>query len=289
MNSISFTECLLFNVFLIGILLNSCGSDYKQIEIIPEDNQYSFSVFGDSRDGNAIYSLLQRNSVISGNPEFTVHLGDMISSPDSVDQWPFFIALTNTYLPVDSSFYPVIGNHDVEDANSFRLFLAAFSKLEKTGYYAKILRDCFCVFLNSEDLEIEPGVIGPAQLLWLKEQLSSKAAKDAKFRIIFVHRPPFPKNHHRDKPLQPSDELHNLFQEYNVQIVASGHEHSYNRSEKDDVIYIITGGAGSPLYPDANPEDAFFHYVKVFYLGNTLQIRSIDISGRIRDDFKINL
>lgn len=271
------------------LLLATCGTSQRSIpDQLPEGAAYYFSIFGDSRDGNDIYSILQNRSVLVGKPLAAIHLGDMISTPKSSEQWPSFVSLTETYF-ANQSFYPVIGNHDVEDARSYDLFMATFPQLDTPGYEVENIGDCFCIILNSEDLEVRPGVIGPTQLAWLEAQLGSEAAQKAPFRVVFVHRPPFPQHHHKDKPLQPIENLHELFTKYKVAAVFAGHEHSYGRMEKDGVFYIVSGGAGSPLHADAGPDAAFYHYVQVSYLKTALQVRAIDHMGKVRDDFTIPL
>ncbi|HYX33862.1 MAG TPA: metallophosphoesterase [Oligoflexus sp.] len=277
-----------FNVYL-ALVLATCGtSERSTTDQLPSGAEYYFSIFGDSRDGNDMYSVLQNRSVMVGMPRAAVHLGDMISTHQSSEQWPSFVALTETYYQAQK-FYPVIGNHDVGDARSYDLFLAVFPQLAQPGYEVEQIGECFCIFTNSEDLEVKPGVIGPTQLAWLEAQLSSEAAQKARFRMVFTHRPPFPQHHHRDKPLQPTDTLHQLFQTYKVTAVIAGHEHSYSRLEKDGITYVVSGGAGSPLHTSAGPDAAFYHYIQVSLLNSALQFRTIDHTGKIRDDFKIEL
>lgn len=271
------------------LLLATCGTSQRSIpDELPDGAAYYFSIFGDSRDGNDIYSILQNRSVMVGKPLAAIHLGDMISTPKSTEQWPSFVALTETYFE-NQRFFPVIGNHDVEDPRSHDLFMATFPQLDAPGYEVENIGDCFCIILNSEDLEVRPGVIGPTQLAWLEAQLSSDSAQKAPFRIVFVHRPPFPQHHHEDKPLQPAEDLHELFKKYGVTAVFAGHEHSYSRKEKDGIFYVISGGAGSPLHADAGLDAAFYHYVQVSYLKTALQVRTIDHTGKVRDDFTIQL
>lgn len=271
------------------MVLATCGTTQRSTtDQLPDGAEYYFSIFGDSRDGNHIYSVLQNRSVMVGKPLAAVHLGDMISTHQSSEQWPSFVALTQTYFEAQR-FYPVIGNHDVGDARSFDLFLAVFPQLNTPGYEVEQIGECFCIFTNSEDLEVRPSVIGPTQLAWLETQLASEAAQKARFRMVFTHRPPFPQHHHRDKPLQPADTLHRLFQTYKVAAVFAGHEHSYSRVEKDGIVYVISGGAGSPLHTTAGPDAAFYHYIQVSHLKTALQFRTIDHTGKIRDDFKIDL
>jgi hypothetical protein len=44
------------------------------------------------------------------------------------------------------------------------------------------------------------------------------------------------------------DDFHDLFVQYDVDIVFSGHDHQYYRALRDGIYYVITGGGGAPLY-----------------------------------------
>ena len=152
------------------MVVTTCGTSSRlSSDQLPDGTEYYFSIFGDSRDGNDIYSTLQNRSTKAGKPLATIHLGDMISTHHNTEQWPSFVSLTRTYVE-DGKFYPVIGNHDVADEKSLDLFLAVFPEMKK-GYIAEKIGDCFCIFLNSEDREDRTGVIGPTQLSWLQEEL----------------------------------------------------------------------------------------------------------------------
>src|SRR5262249_61791186 len=40
-----------------------------------------------------------------------------------------------------------------------------------------------------------------------------------------------------------------IFERYGVDAVFSGHDHVYERSEKNGIRYFVSGGGGAPLYP----------------------------------------
>ncbi|MBU1882292.1 hypothetical protein KKA08_09655, partial [bacterium] len=46
-----------------------------------------------------------------------------------------------------------------------------------------------------------------------------------------------------------------LFAEYGVDLVINGHNHSYERLEKEGITYIVTGGGGAPLYDKTDVGD----------------------------------
>ena len=60
-----------------------------------------------------------------------------------------------------------------------------------------------------------------------------------------------------------------LFERYHVDAVLAGHDHSYQRLERNGVAYFVSGGGGAPLYEqgrcDPYDEVALQHYAAVHH------------------------
>jgi len=101
------------------------------------------------------------------------------------------------------------------------------------------------------------------QFEWLKKELSSSQAKH---KFVFMHRPTFdPSEIYQDYTMsgrEVTQELMRLFTKFKVDYVFAGHIHGYARAERDGVIYIVTAGAGAPLYLPAGM-GGFYNYVRV--------------------------
>jgi hypothetical protein len=82
------------------------------------------------------------------------------------------------------------------------------------------------------------------------------------------------------------DELHRLFVKTGVTMVLSGDDHRYDRREKDHVLYIITGGGGSPLAA-LRERGGYFHYVWVTVDGDRIEGVVVDQEKQVRDRFAI--
>ena len=84
-----------------------------------------------------------------------------------------------------------------------------------------------------------------------------------------------------------------LFDEYNVDIVFSGHDHDYEHSVVSDVVYIVNGGGGGTLRDPAhyNPYSVYFaktnHCVSITIDGNTLTGVGVQPDGTQFDPFTI--
>ena len=64
-------------------------------------------------------------------------------------------------------------------------------------------------------------------------------------------------------------QLMEVFKKYKVDYVCAGHIHGYARAERDGIVYVVTGGAGAPLYL---PREfgGINHYVKIWVAGDKI-------------------
>jgi predicted phosphodiesterase len=280
-------RCILTVSLLLLLSVPGCSARTGSSDQIPPGTTDYVAVFGDSRDNNQIFSYLLRSALWNRRPSAVVHLGDMISSPSSFGQWPVFANIVRSFS-VRDIFLPVVGNHDVDSADSLEIFRTVFPEVPASGYYTHKVGPCFALFLNTEESDTEAGTVSATQLDWARSTLAGNDAQSAQCRIVLTHRPVFPQNHHKGKDLQPSAELVALFQDEKVNLVLSGHEHSYSHIEKDGIHYVVSGGAGSPLFLDAGPEAAFFHYLQLAFTDTSINVRAIEISGKVRDEFNVS-
>lgn len=241
-----------------------------------------FAVIGDSRDGEKVYRRLLKK-ILDRKPHFIIHLGDMISKADE-KEWERFFEISEA---IDIPFFPVIGNH--EGAGTTRgeeLYRKQFILPEGKTYYAFQTGGALFAIVDSEKDERK---IVDDQWSWLKDILSSTHTS---LKMVFMHSPLFvpadsPKvGKVMDKHPLARDGLHQLFVKNKVNVVFQGDDHRYYRMEKDQILYIITGGGGAPLYPPREV-GGYFHYVWVTFQEGRLEGEAIDLGGKIQDRFVI--
>lgn len=58
----------------------------------------------------------------------------------------------------------------------------------------------------------------------------------------------------------------------------AGHIHAYAEATRDGVRYIITGGAGAPLYAREHPQ-AFYHHVRVTVNGTDVSTEIVEVES----------
>lgn len=243
---------------------------------------YTFAVMGDNRSGDRVYSKILAE-VMRRGPAFAINVGDVIPNPGNRSQWANFHQLSAV---LTMPYYLVPGNHDIDDRKSLEVWREEVDLPGNETFYSFTRgRDLFVV-LNSCDPENERRIAGK-QLAWLEKTLDPKRYDH---QFVFLHHPPYlwkgatHEGEALDEHPAERDALHRLFTDKRVTAVFAGHEHTYRRMERDGVLYVVTGGAGSPLYGRKGP-GAFNHFVFLTVDGKNVRGQVIDRDGVLRDEF----
>ncbi len=261
---------------LVGALAWATGAAPKTL---------TFAVFGDCRPAKAGAPYLPVLShiaahIVADRPDFVIGTGDYIlgsKDPKVVRRQyqDFFRAVSPLKAHGRPPVYWAAGNHDIQktEANE-AIYRQVFGKL----YYSFDRGPCHFIILNTDSAR-ESGRIAGAQLQWLQRDL--QAHRSAEYKFICFHQPLYPVDGHMGSSLDAHpterDALHQLFVRYRVTCCFMGHEHEFNQQMRDKVRYIITGGAGAPLYL---PEKmgGFYHYllVTVNPVGYHVQVKRVN-------------
>ncbi|MFA6169494.1 MAG: metallophosphoesterase [Candidatus Margulisiibacteriota bacterium] len=216
---------------------------------------FSFAVFGDNQGNDELLTKLIAGWNRDKELDFVVNLGDFTVYGKKAEYQAFLKKTALLKIPIRY----VQGNHDGV-AGGWR----NFEKLIGPAYYAFDHDDCRFIVLNNSFRES----FDRGQFNWLKSQLA--AAKGKKI-FVFMHKPVFdPSEIYKDYVMSGravTEELTGLFSKYKVRYVFAGHIHGYAKSERDGVVYIVSGGAGGPLHL---PRElgGFYHYVKITVNGD---------------------
>lgn len=219
-----------------------------------------FAVAGDSRDGPQIYRrLLER--VMADQVAFLIHTGDLVNKGTEA-QWLDFEALMAGFsLP----FYPVPGNHDALGGKLDGYLAHSGAPAAHYAFDRGPVHFCLA--------DSHHGGVTAAELAWLREDLGATAQP---LRMVVVHHPPFDPDGSDHIMAFGNREFMALMSEMDVDYVFAGHIHAYARGERDGVQYVITGGAGAPLYSSGHPQ-ALHHYLHVTVQGEDVTVELVPV------------
>jgi 1,2-diacylglycerol 3-alpha-glucosyltransferase len=211
---------------------------------------YSFAVFGDNQGNYTLFNDLLSKLKQEKGLNFVVQTGDFVPYGEEAHYIKYRQLMAGLKLP----YYQVMGNHDGVKGG-WRNFAKYFGP---TYYSFDYEGDRFIIVDNAYRQSFDAK-----QFKWLKSEL---ARPGARHKFVFMHKPVFdPSEIYQDHIMSSRaviEELKRLFVKYRVDYVLAGHIHGYARSEKDGVTYIVSGGAGGPLY--LPPElGGFYNYVRI--------------------------
>jgi len=241
------------------------------------DADLFFLAWGDCR---TYYERLARMSALAARdlPDFSVHTGDLVDEGTVPEDWDRFFEAAAPLLRT-GALWPAMGNHEYDA----KLYRELFVLPEPKRYYTFTAGPAQFFVLDAD----WNGRRDPAQTAWLQAALS---ACTARFRFVVLHQPVV------SCPcddFSPETSVYHLFgrliEQGKVAAVFQGHNHNYQRAERNGVLYITTGGAGAPLYPigDLTPETKFArvvnHYVRVRLHERTMALEAVDLNGVVFD------
>ncbi len=241
-----------------------------------------FGVFGDSGFGEAITEELAAQ-LSEHDPDMVFHTGDLVylayqeGNPLAAYQTKWFA--TMSALVRNTAIYPVPGNHEYDGdvtRNGLPYYFEAFPMLAAIdgGWYSApegIRREWYALefgslqvlFLNSQQLY--GGAARQEQDAWVTTRL-----EDERFTasIVVFHVPPFTSGRHPMDGAAIRSSWVPAFEASNVVLVISGHDHNYERLERNGITYIVSGGGSSVLYPlqDRRSESLKFEAVSHYAL-----------------------
>jgi 3',5'-cyclic AMP phosphodiesterase CpdA len=226
--------------------------------------KFSFAVFGDNREGDSAFKKIIQMVNKDRDIKFCVNTGDLTPHGWSSEYDKYWKMCTACKVKI----YDTIGNHDLGLFDAGRNIFK--KKYDGTYYYFDRDGSRFIVLDNAKSRGM-----GRGQFIWLKDVLDTKMTK-----FVFMHMPIFdPSDTYPNYIMMPKDEneaLNKLLIREDVRYVFGGHIHGYGREERDGIIYILTAGAGAPLYLPAF-NGGFYHYVKVTVDGSKITDKVVRI------------
>ena len=259
---------------------------------------FRFVVLGDTRtDHGAHRQVAALVDELGG--DFYLHTGDMVEDGDSGENWQTFFDIEQPLMS-RMVMWPVMGNHEHRSDTLYDSLFHPPTPPGSTSYYSFDYSNCHFTVIDSDTEFTE----GSEQYNWIEADLASAQA-DGKIQHIFAlyHRPSYSSGWHGTEGLPLAETFHPLFTKYGVEMVFSGHDHDYERSQVDDIYYIVSGGGGAP-YPPLLPEDqapnpgnnpnsqvflGIFHAIRCDVQGEEVACDVVDLTRSVRDSFGVNV
>lgn len=251
----------------------------------PADGRpFSFLLYGDSRSDPATHAGIVRGMLRTPS-DFLVGTGDFTVRGGDPRDWDIFFAVERKLL-ADRCLFTAIGNHELFGAgrsgevaflqyfatgvesggprlyDTFRWSNARFFVLSAMEYFSASERDWLVRELEKAD--DEPGI---------------------DHRFVVLHIGPYSSGPHGPNQRMHEAGIPDLLRKHRVSLVFSGHDHIYERGDAEGLKYIVSGGAGAPLYPvkrhlpTAAKVESTYHFVEVTVDGEAVKTRAVRLDG----------
>jgi predicted phosphodiesterase len=218
---------------------------------------------------------------------FVLMLGDNIyEGPASRDDYQRkFEEPYRRLLDKGVKFYATLGNHDDPREVIYPLF-----NMDGERYYSFAPPEDVLakIATHAEFFAVDSTNLDRAQLRWLDERLGKSSAA---WKICFLHHPLYTSGRYRTWARGFRLILEPLLVEHDVDVVFSGHEHIYQRTElQSGIQYFVSGGAGSLRPGDGTPAsyvartfDTDYHFMLIEIDGDALHFQAISRTGATVD------
>ncbi|MHA1686164.1 MAG: fibronectin type III domain-containing protein [Candidatus Heimdallarchaeaceae archaeon] len=247
-----------------------------------------FIVWGDSRTDR----IARRGVVEAVAPifhDFSIFTGDLVDYGSKTALWHKWfsdMAPEVQYHPL----MPVLGNHEDNHTNYYTMFELP----GKEEYYSFDYGPAHFIVLHS--CVADYGGTFDEQVQWIQKDL--EANKDAKWLFVSIHRPFFASSsrYYEGRYDDLKETFLPILEKYNVTAVFSGHDHFYERLEYNNISFIVTGGAGAPLYKPRKDRlnesiyaEGSYHFTMIDLHPNQLHFRAFRAEDySLMDEFTIN-
>ena len=205
-----------------------------KIDLPLEPKSIRFAVIGDSGTGErAQYEIAEKMDLYheTVNFDFVLMLGDNIYGGHRPEDFrKKFESPYHNLLDAGVKFYATLGNHDDPNERLYKPF-----NMGGQRYYTFKKGEVEFFVLDSTYMD-------PNQLNWLEQNLQKSTAR---WRIAYFHHPLYSNGRAHGPDLDLRNRLTPLFRKYGVNVVFSGHEHSYERLIPEQSFhYFILGNSG---------------------------------------------
>lgn len=176
------------------------------------------------------------------------------------------------------------GNHDVESDSRIAAVNGTFGDPPRWELYP---------WGSIDVIVLDSNQVGSAAQA---EFLNDTLAGSSRPTIVTMHHPPYSCSRHGSTTKVIDQIVANL--DDDVILVLSGHDHAYQRFEKDEVGFVVTGGGGGKIYPLTEcPSDhpnriagaELHHFLVLEQDEGVVVARAMDVNGSVFDETSFEL
>jgi predicted phosphodiesterase len=262
---------------LFLVLITATAAELK---LPMKDKSVRFAVIGDNGTGLPPQFEVAKEMIKDHGSfpfDFVIMMGDNIYGSQRPDDYKRkFEEPYQPLLDAGVKFYASLGNHDDPNQRLYKPF-----NMDGKRYYSFTKG-------NVEFFALDSNYMDAAQLDWLKKALSGSKAT---WKICYFHHPMYSHGSDHGADVDMRKEVEPLFLENHVNVVISGHEHSYERLKpQKGIAYFVLGNSGQlrphNLKPSSETEKGFdtdqgFGLVEV--TGNDMYFQVISRTGQTVD------
>ncbi|MFX1394114.1 MAG: metallophosphoesterase [Promethearchaeota archaeon] len=234
----------------------SLGNKIHTFKTAPEGKKsFNFMLIGDLRQVVGERSVYDELVELMNDHDynFIISPGDNVQGGSRSRSWHQFLQIM-TEQGRNHPYMTSIGNHDTtskEKSLDFKEFFPYDYASSLDYYYSFDYSNAHFIVLDTFDLlKSDSNYISDEQIRWLCEELDNNRDK---WLFVIVYKPPYSTAYYNMNDDLIS-QLCPIFYEYEVDVVISGHEHTYesfwtNRTEDwGGILYLISGGGGAPIH-----------------------------------------
>ncbi len=236
----------------------------------------TFLVYGDDRTDTAAHSAVV-HAMEQVPCDFIINTGDLVEDGVSDGDWQSFFDVEAALLR-NHPLFASVGNHELHHDPLGAKFLGYVGFRDEGGtprlYGTARLGNVRFFFLNAAHAW-EAG----EERQWLERELSrADAEAGIVWRIVVVHDGPWSAGPHGPSERLVSGRVPELLAAHKVDFLFSGHDHTYQRGDAGQIKYVVSGGAGAPLYaitrnlPSTRKALSTYHFVEIRTNGDAMQI-----------------
>jgi 3',5'-cyclic AMP phosphodiesterase CpdA len=256
-----------------------------------EDHAPRIAWLADNQEGATRFATHVEH-IDEKDPDMLFVAGDVVQTGGVLEEWDelWWSPLQESDFARDTPVLIARGNHDKEYPYAY-----AYTSLPGNGaWYSFRYGSVFVLVLDSQT-QIGPPGDSLSQGRFIEEALSSEEALSAAFQIAVFHQAPFTNSVQHETTGNENVREHwvPLFAQHGVDLVVSGHFHSYQRGELDGITYVIVGGGGSNLLGEVSDFWDFmdvqltWNYAVMDIVDEELVWTAYDLDDGIIDSFSL--